>query len=112
MNIATIIAEIPTGVIVVIGLIALVLAIRFRASMSIALAAITLFGTWNAGEVQPVLAILMGGGFYIVLSVIGGIFGGRNALDDDAPINGGYDYGAEQSRLAREYHRRERESRF
>ena len=109
MTASTIIADIPTGLIVVAGLIVLILAVRFRGPMSIAFAALCLLGTWNAGEAQPMLAAVMGVALYGVLSLISGVFSGRGELDSEAPPG---DSGAEQARLAREYHRRDRESRF
>jgi|GEM_PF-2881167 len=111
MTASSIIADIPTSFIVVAGLIVLVLAVRFRGPMSIAFAALCLLGTWNAGEPQPLLAAIMGGVLYGSLALIGGVFGGRGGMDDHAQT-GGYDYTAEQARLAREYHRRDRESLF
>ncbi|CAN5223155.1 MULTISPECIES: hypothetical protein [Sphingobium] len=111
MTASTIIADIPTGLIVVTGLVMLILAVRFRGPMSIAFAILCLFGTWNAGEAQPVLAAIMGIVLYGGLAIIGSIFGGRGELDHEAR-SGDYDYAAEQARLASEYHRRDRESRF
>jgi len=53
----------------------------------------------------------MGIVLYGGLAIIGSIFGGRGELDHEAR-SGDYDYAAEQARLASEYHRRDRESRF
>ncbi|MEJ7928173.1 hypothetical protein WG908_15610 [Sphingobium sp. AN641] len=111
MTASTIIAAIPTGFIIVAGIVVLILAVRFRGPMSIAFAGLCLLGTWNAGDAQPLLAAVMGIALYGVLALIGNVFGGRGELDSGAPA-GGYDYAAEQARLASEYHRRDRESRF
>lgn len=111
MTASTIIADIPTGIIIVAGIVVLILAVRYRGPMAIAFAGLCLLGTWNAGDAQPVLAAVMGVALYGVLSLIGNVFGGRGELDSGAPA-GGYDYAAEQARLASEYHRRDRESRF
>ncbi len=111
MTASTIIADIPTGFIVVAGIVVLILAVRFRGPMSIAFAGLCFLGTWNAGEAQPVIAALMGVALYGVLALIANVIGGRGELDSEAPA-GGYDYAAEQARLASEYHRRDRESRF
>jgi hypothetical protein len=111
MTASSFIADIPTGFIVVAGLVVLVLAVRFRGGMSIAFAVLCLVGTWNAGEAQPLLAVIMGAVLYGFLALVSGLFGGRGGMDTDAPT-GGYDYAAEQARLASEYHRRDRESRF
>lgn len=111
MTASTIIADIPTGFIIVAGIVVLILAVRFRGPMSIAFAGLCLLGTWNAGDAQPLLAAVMGMALYGVLALIGNVFGGRGEPDSGAPA-GGYDYAAEQARLASEYHRRDRESRF
>ncbi|MCP1472206.1 hypothetical protein J3E64_003924 [Sphingobium sp. OAS761] len=111
MSITSIFADMPTGVIVVIALIAAALAVRFRGIVSLAFAAFCLFGSWNAGDAQPVLLALgMGIASYAILSVVGGIFGGK-APDDDVPDRG-FDHDAEYARLIEQHHRREREGRF
>lgn len=111
MSITSIFADVPTGVIVVIALIALVLAVRFRGIFSLAFAAVCLFGSWNAGDAQPLLLALgMGIACYAILSVVGGVLGGKVA-DDDVPDRG-YDYDAEYARLIEQNYRREREGRF
>lgn len=111
MTASTIIADIPTGFIIVAGIVVLILAVRFRGPMSIVFAALCLLGTWNAGEAKPAIAALMGVALYGFLALIGSVFVGRGELDSEVPA-GGYDYAAEQARLASEYHRRDRESRF
>jgi len=111
MTASTIIADIPTGFIIVAGIVVLILAVRFRGPMSIAFAGLCLLGTWNAGDAQPLLAAVMGIALYGVLALVRNVFGGRGEVDSGVPA-GGYDYAAEQARLASEYHRRDRESRF
>lgn len=111
MSITTIIAEIPIGAIVVLGLALAALALRFRGIVSLTIGAICLLGTWNAGEAQPGLAIAVAFGFYVILSAVAGIFGSRTTISDDDG-NAGYSYADEQARLASEYHRRQREGRF
>lgn len=111
MSITSIFAEMPTGVIVVIALIAAVLAVRFRGVVSLAFAAFCLFGSWNAGDAQPVLLALgMGIASYAILSLVSGIFGGE--VPDDGVPDRGYDHDAEYARLIDQNHRREREGRF
>lgn len=111
MTIATIFADIPTGWLIVLGLIVFALAIRFRGIVSLAVTAFFMLGTWNAGDPQPVLCIAIGFIFWIVLTALASYFGGSDADDAGAPA-GGYSHAAEQARLASEYHRRDRESRF
>lgn len=111
MTASTFIADIPADFIILAGIIVLILAVRFRGPMSIAFAALCLLGTWNAGEAQPVLAAVMGIALYGVLALISSLFGGRGELDSEAR-SASYDHAAEQTRLANEYHRRDREGRF
>lgn len=110
MNIATIFADIPTGFLVVIGLIVLAVAVRFRGITTIALTGLLMIGTWAGGHPRPGECLLVGAIVYAILSIVSGIFGDRG-LGDDAPT-GGYSYADEQARLASEYHRRDREGRF
>ena len=111
MSITSIFADMPTGVIVVIALIAAVLAVRFRGVVSLVFAAFCLFGSWNAGDAQPVLLALgMGIGCYAILSVVGGIFGGK-VPDDEVPDRG-FPHDADSARLIEQHHRREGEGRF
>jgi hypothetical protein len=110
MNIATIFADIPTGFLVVIGLIVLAVAVRFRGIATIALTGLLMIGTWASGHPRPAECLLFGAIVYVILSIVAGIFGGRG-YDADAPASG-YSYADEQARLASEYQRREREGRF
>lgn len=86
--------RLPTGFVIVSGIIVLILAVRFRGSMSIAFATLCLLGTWNAGDAQPIVAALMGVALYGVLALIANVLAGRGELYSDAPASG-YDYAAE-----------------
>ncbi|QHD70858.1 hypothetical protein GS397_27545 (plasmid) [Sphingobium yanoikuyae] len=111
MSIATTIADIPTGFLVVIGLLLAAFAVRFRGIVTIAVTGLLIVGTWASGQPRPGECLFFGALVYAILSIVAGIFGGGTREGDDAPA-GGYSYADEQARLASEYHRRERESRF
>lgn len=111
MNIAEVYAVLPTWAIVVIGLVIVALAVRFRAMVCGALAIFSFLAMWHAGDPNPWIGLVLAAVAYGILSAVAGAFSGRDE-DGEYPLGKGYDYAREQARISQDYHRRERESRF
>src|SRR3546814_15650457 len=87
------------------------LALCFRGLVAIVVTILCFIGLKSAGDPHLWIAIPVGLLVYGVLGAIAGLFpGGGSAVDDGR--GSGADHAAEQARLARDYHRREREARL
>ena len=110
MTFATLFAELPVWAIVVGVAVVLVVLCRYRIAVACAMTAFAAFGLWRTDPANIWIAIPFGLFILVVLSAVSSLFGGSGDFDgDDAK---GYDYDAEQQRIANEYHRRQREGRF
>lgn len=110
MAFANIYSAIPTGTIVVIAEILALLALRFRAIVALGLTVLAFVGLSRAGDPHPFLALPFGALVYGLLSAITAIFAGRGDAGEGEQRRLGH--AGDQDRIAADYHRRQRESRF
>lgn len=111
MTFASIIGATPIWGLALSCLVVLWLALRFRGLVAIAVTILCLVGLKSAGDPNLWIAIPVGVLVYGALGAIAGMLPGAASADDDGR-GFGADHAAEQARLARGYHRREREARF
>jgi hypothetical protein len=98
-------AEVPTWLLIVLAIIAVILAIRFRLIVSSIIAAVITIGLVRAGDPDPWIGLVIGIIIYLLL-------GGFNGFDESSENATGGILNDEQARIEGDHQRRARESRF
>ncbi len=111
MTFASIIDAMPLWAMALSAMLLLWLALRFRGLVAIAVTVLCFIGLKSAGDAHLWIAIPVGVLVYGVLGAIAGLLPGGGSMNDDGRGFGAH-HAEEQARLARDYHRRDREARF
>lgn len=110
MTIANLIEHLPTWLIIVACLAAIVIAIKFRVAAAFVLTGFLLLGFAQNDPASWWIAFVAGAIFFAILCGVASLF---EAIGPDPnSLESGYDYAAEQARNNNNYQRREREGRF
>lgn len=109
MSVTDLFDTLPTGAIIVGGLVLAALAVRFRKAFALALAAVAAYGQWRAGDASFWIPVAMGVLAYAILETLAGLFSPVPPRDG---VVSRYDSDADWRRANDTYQRITRENRF